>query len=74
VARSKPFLKPEHIIKRLRWADDNSERDWKGVIFTDEASVRWGRREGYHGLSDDQGSNPFTNTSPQRSNKVAKAS
>lgn len=36
--RVKPLLSENHIVKRLEWAHENSERDWSNVIFTDEAS------------------------------------
>lgn len=34
----KPFLKSEHIEKRLAWAQKHADRDWSNVIFTDETS------------------------------------
>lgn len=40
----KPFLKPEHKEKRIRWAHNIAEVDVKDVIFTDEASVYVGQR------------------------------
>ena len=75
VSRKKPFLKPDHVVKRLRWADDNSDRAWRTVIFTDEASVEMGKKGGgYHGQSGNQESNSNSNTSLQHSNRVARAS
>ncbi|XP_033223555.1 tigger transposable element-derived protein 4-like [Belonocnema kinseyi] len=35
----KPLLGEKHIEKRLTWAQENVDRDWDEVIFTDEASV-----------------------------------
>jgi hypothetical protein len=46
IAAKKPFLKPEHIEKRLKWAKEYREWksiDWKSVIWTDEASVEIGK-------------------------------
>jgi transposase len=37
---NKPFLKSEHIEKRLKWANSNLDRDWKSVIFTDETTIQ----------------------------------
>ena len=34
----KPLLKESHIENRCKWAEDNLDRDWTKVIFTDEAS------------------------------------
>jgi transposase len=45
-ARSKPFLKPNHVISRLEWALQKSDwtmEEWKRIIWTDEASVEIGR-------------------------------
>lgn len=36
--RMKPLLNEKHIEKRLEWAKENLNRDWRDVIFTDEAS------------------------------------
>lgn len=40
----KPLLTQAHKEKRLRFAQDNAERDWKAVLFSDEASCWLGRR------------------------------
>lgn len=37
----KPLLSEKHTAKRLAWAQENIDRDWSNVIFSDEASV-WG--------------------------------
>ena len=37
----KPLLSERHVAKRLAWAQENIDRDWGNVIFSDEASV-WG--------------------------------
>jgi len=34
----KPLLSENHVTKRLAWAQDNKDRDWGKVIFSDEAS------------------------------------
>lgn len=34
----KPLLSTKHVEKRIAWAQENIERDWSNVIFTDEAS------------------------------------
>ena len=39
VARFNPELKPEHIASRLRWAQENKDRDWRRVLFTDESMM-----------------------------------
>jgi len=36
----KPYLKINHIEKRLTWALANRERDWNNVIFTDESTIQ----------------------------------
>jgi hypothetical protein len=41
-ARQKPFLKPEHIAKRLQWALKHQHwtiEDWARVIWSDECSI-----------------------------------
>lgn len=43
------FLTPEHKVKRLKWAKEYAnweERDWKHVIWSDEAYVVLGDRKG----------------------------
>ena len=40
--RGKPFLTPQAIAKRLQWAKDNKEQDWRRVIFTDESAIEMG--------------------------------
>ena len=44
-ARKKPFLTPAHVLKRLEWAWNNCQTDWRSVVFTDEATVESGQRE-----------------------------
>lgn len=34
----KPLLSEQHVAKHLAWAQENLDRDWSNVIFTDEAS------------------------------------
>lgn len=34
----KPLLTEKHIEKRLTWANENLDRDWSNVVFTDESS------------------------------------
>lgn len=34
----KPLLSQKHVKNRLAWADENSDRDWSDVVFTDESS------------------------------------
>jgi hypothetical protein len=34
--QSKPLLSDKHKARRLRFCDDNSNRDWRQVLFTDE--------------------------------------
>lgn len=36
----KPLLKEEHRLARLEWANQNKNRDWSKVIFTDETSIQ----------------------------------
>ena len=45
-AAEKPFLQPEHLQARLKWARENVEQDWRRVIYTDEAAVVSGDRKG----------------------------
>ena len=35
----KPLLNLEHCKKRMAWAEENVNRDWSNVIFTDESSI-----------------------------------
>lgn len=35
---AKPLLTEKHVQKRLSWANENLNRDWSNVIFTDESS------------------------------------
>jgi transposase len=35
---SKPLLTGTHCAKRLAWAEENINRDWKVVLFTDEST------------------------------------
>lgn len=37
---SKPFLKVQHVEKRLQWAVSNRDRDWNRVVFTDETTIQ----------------------------------
>lgn len=37
----KPLLSEKHVARRLAWAQENIDRDWSNVVFSDEASV-WG--------------------------------
>lgn len=46
VARRKPFLTRVAAAKRLAWARESEGRDWKTVIWTDEASFELGKRIG----------------------------
>jgi transposase len=46
IARKKPYLRQEHIAKRLEWLKETEGLDWKRVIFTDEASVEMGKKGG----------------------------
>lgn len=34
----KPLLSEKHVEKRISWAQENKDRDWDKVIFSDEAS------------------------------------
>jgi len=43
IVRLKPFLTPRHRHTRKQWAIDNAGRDWRRVIFTDEASFELGK-------------------------------
>ena len=43
IVRCKPFLTARHIMARKQWAIDNKDRDWRRVIFTDEASFELGK-------------------------------
>ena len=45
-ARKKPLLTPAHVLRRLEWARNNSQTDWRSVVFTDEATVESGQRRG----------------------------
>ena len=45
-ALEKPFLTPANVLKRLEWARNNSQTDWRGLMFTDEAAVESGQRKG----------------------------
>lgn len=42
VKRRSVYIRPETVLKRLRWAEENSLQDWSRVIFTDEMSVEMG--------------------------------
>jgi transposase len=37
---SKPFFKLSHIERRLEWANNNLNRDWSKVVFTDETTIQ----------------------------------
>lgn len=37
---SKPLLSERHMEMRLKFANENSERDWSNVIFTDESTFQ----------------------------------
>lgn len=43
----KPLLSENHVKKRLTWAQENLDRDWDNVIFSDEASF-WARSSVTH--------------------------
>ena len=45
-ARPKPYLKPEQMEKRLKWASEALRRFWPGVIFTDEVLFEKGEKIG----------------------------
>lgn len=34
----KPLLSEKHVEKRISWAQENMDRDWDNIIFSDEAS------------------------------------
>ena len=38
----KPLLSDEHKTTRLKWAEENIDRDWTLVVFSDESSVSKG--------------------------------
>lgn len=42
VMRSRPYLTPKHLEKRLEWARDNEHTNWKAVLYTDEAAIEIG--------------------------------
>ena len=42
IMRCKPWLSPRNIQRQQQWAQDNIQRDWRPVIFTDESSVELG--------------------------------
>ena len=45
IARHKPFLSHQTVVKRLRWARENDGRDWNGgICWTDETSIERGER------------------------------
>ena len=44
IARRKPFLTRKQRKARLEWAQENENREWKKVLFTDEASIDIGER------------------------------
>ncbi|QRV77839.1 Transposable element Tc1 transposase [Ceratobasidium sp. AG-Ba] len=46
VARRKPYMPKPTAKKRLKWAKDNTERDWNSVAWTDEAIFETGERSG----------------------------
>ena len=46
VAMRKPFLTEAAIKKRVRWAEENKDRDWSTVLWTDESSIELGERPG----------------------------
>jgi transposase len=35
----KPFLNDKHKLIRIKWAEDNLDRDWSLVVFSDEANI-----------------------------------
>ena len=47
VARRKPFLTKQAVFKRVAWAKENKGRDWRTVIWTDEAHIETGERPGH---------------------------
>ncbi|KAK4689827.1 hypothetical protein P7C73_g290, partial [Tremellales sp. Uapishka_1] len=42
IARKKPMIPPVNQKKRVQWARDNEETDWKRVMFTDESCFKVG--------------------------------
>lgn len=46
----KPLLSEKHVEKRLTWSNQNLDRDWDNVIFSDEASY-WARSSIDHSWS-----------------------
>jgi hypothetical protein len=47
VAHAKPYIKPEHATKRLKWAAENEQRDWDSVMWTDETILETGKQIGW---------------------------
>jgi transposase len=46
IAAKKPFLKPQHRIARLKWANDYAQypmKEWQHVIWSDESSIELGK-------------------------------
>lgn len=59
VMRRGVFIRPESVIKRLNWAQENIEQDWSTVIFTDEMSAELGLlRQSYTTRRDGNAFNP----------------
>jgi len=38
--KPKPLLTEHHMEKRLEWAEDNIDRDWSQIIYSDESTFR----------------------------------
>ena len=47
VAQRKPFLSKKAAQARWKWAKENEDRDWRKVIWTDEAKIETGERPGH---------------------------
>ncbi|QRV85612.1 Transposable element Tc1 transposase [Ceratobasidium sp. AG-Ba] len=45
-ARRKPYLRQSTVDQRLKWAKDNTGRDWNGVAWSDECSLETGESPG----------------------------
>lgn len=46
IARRKPHISPLQAKKHLRWADENEDRDWDEVLWSDESTFETGERPG----------------------------
>jgi hypothetical protein len=47
IARRKPFLSMKAVQSRRAWAKENKDRDWRKIIWTDEAKIETGERPGH---------------------------